>query len=64
MERQQLIRKIHWMGWQLRTFEYRHGVLSLDFYQRWDPVNCPSLTIAQSHAFTISLNGTACTTYG
>ncbi len=33
MERQQLIREIHWIEWQLRTFEDKYGVLSQDFYQ-------------------------------
>jgi hypothetical protein len=33
MELQRLIREIHWIEWQLRTFEDRYGVLSQDFYQ-------------------------------
>lgn len=33
MELQQLIREIHWVEWQLRTFEARYGLLSEDFYQ-------------------------------
>lgn len=33
MERQQLIREIHWIEWQLRIFEDKYGVLSQDFYQ-------------------------------
>lgn len=33
MELQQLIREIHWIEWQLRTFEDKYGVLSRDFYQ-------------------------------
>jgi hypothetical protein len=33
MERQQLIREIHWIEWQLRAFEDKYGVLSQDFYQ-------------------------------
>jgi hypothetical protein len=33
MDRQQLIREIHWIEWQLRTFEDKYGVLSQDFYQ-------------------------------
>jgi len=33
MERQELIREIHWIEWQLRTFEDKYGVLSQDFYQ-------------------------------
>ena len=33
MERQQLIREIHWIEWQLRTFEDKYGILSQDFYQ-------------------------------
>ena len=33
MERQQLIREIHWIEWQLRTFEDKYGVLSQDFYE-------------------------------
>jgi hypothetical protein len=33
MERQQLIREIHWIEWQLRTFEDKYGVMSPDFYQ-------------------------------
>jgi hypothetical protein len=33
MELQQLIREIHWIEWQLRTFEDRYGILSQDFYQ-------------------------------
>ncbi len=33
MEQQQLIREIHWIEWQLRTFEDKYGVLSPDFYR-------------------------------
>lgn len=33
MELLQLIREIHWIEWQLRTFEDKYGVLSRDFYQ-------------------------------
>ncbi len=33
MELQQLVREIHWIEWQLRTFEDKYGVLSRDFYQ-------------------------------
>jgi len=33
MELQELIREIHWIEWQLRTFEDKYGVLSPDFYQ-------------------------------
>ena len=33
MELQQLIREIHWIEWQLRTFEDMYGVRSGDFYQ-------------------------------
>jgi hypothetical protein len=33
MDRQQLIREIHWIEWQLRTFEDKYGILSQDFYQ-------------------------------
>jgi len=33
MERQQLIREIHWIEWQLRTFEDKYSILSQDFYQ-------------------------------
>jgi hypothetical protein len=33
MELQQLVREIHWIEWQLRTFEDRYGILSQDFYQ-------------------------------
>ena len=33
METQQLIREIHWIEWQLRTFEQKYGVLSQDFFQ-------------------------------
>jgi len=33
MELQQLIREIHWIEWQLRTFEDKYGVLSRDFYE-------------------------------
>lgn len=33
MELQQLIREIHWIEWQLRTFEDRYGIRSQDFYQ-------------------------------
>ncbi len=33
MELRQLIREIHWIEWQLRTFEDKYGVLSRDFYQ-------------------------------
>jgi len=33
MDLQQLIREIHWIEWQLRTFEDRYCLLSEDFYQ-------------------------------
>ena len=33
MELQQLIREIHWLEWQLRTFEEKYGILSQDFYE-------------------------------
>lgn len=33
MELRNLIREIHWIEWQLRTFEDKYGVLSRDFYQ-------------------------------
>jgi len=33
MELQQLIREIHWIEWQLRTFEDKYGILSQDFHQ-------------------------------
>lgn len=33
MALQQLIREIHWVEWQLRTYEDKYGVLSRDFYQ-------------------------------
>lgn len=33
MNLQQLIREIHWLEWQLRTFEDKYGVLSQDFYR-------------------------------
>lgn len=33
MELQRLVREIHWIEWQLRTFEDKYGVLSRDFYQ-------------------------------
>ena len=33
MELQQLIREMHWIEWQLRTFEDTYGVRSEDFYQ-------------------------------
>lgn len=33
MELQRLVREIHWIEWQLRTFEDRYGILSRDFYQ-------------------------------
>ncbi len=33
MELQELVREIHWLEWQLRTFEDKYGVLSQDFYQ-------------------------------
>jgi len=33
METQNLVRELHWLEWQMRTFEDRYGVLSRDFYQ-------------------------------
>jgi hypothetical protein len=32
MELRSLIRELHWIEWQLRTYEDRYGVLSRDFY--------------------------------
>ncbi len=33
MELLQLVREIHWIDWQLRTFENKYGVLSPTFFQ-------------------------------
>ena len=33
MELRQLVREIHWIEWQLRSFEEKYGLLSKDFYQ-------------------------------
>lgn len=33
MELRELVREIHWIEWQLRTFEDRYGVRSEDFYR-------------------------------
>ncbi len=33
MKLRQLVREIHWIEWQLRTFEDKYSVLSRDFYQ-------------------------------
>ncbi|MFZ5917996.1 MAG: hypothetical protein ACOYZ7_13730 [Chloroflexota bacterium] len=33
MEIRQLVREIHWIEWQLRSFEDKYGLLSKDFYQ-------------------------------
>ena len=33
MEIQQLVREIHWIEWQLRSFEDKYCLLSKDFYQ-------------------------------
>jgi hypothetical protein len=33
MELRQLIREIHWIEWQLRSFEEKYGLLSKDFYE-------------------------------
>jgi len=33
MERQRLIREIHWIEWQLRGYEDKYSLLSKDFYQ-------------------------------
>ncbi len=33
MELQQVIREIHWLEWQLRTFEVKYDVRSEDFYR-------------------------------
>ena len=33
MKRRQLIREIHWIEWQLRSYEEKYGLLSKDFYQ-------------------------------
>jgi hypothetical protein len=33
MELRKLIREIHWIEWQLRTFEDKYGILSRDFYE-------------------------------
>ncbi len=32
MSLQPLIRELHWLEWQMRTFEDKYGVLSRDFY--------------------------------
>ena len=31
MSLQPLIRELHWLEWQMRTFEDKYGVLSRDF---------------------------------
>jgi len=65
MELQQLIREMHWIEWQLRTFEDKCGVLSRDFFtRRWNPANCPSLMTAKNRISTIFSNGMACTRCG
>ncbi len=33
MELQHFVRELHWLEWQMRSFEDRYGVLSRDFYQ-------------------------------
>jgi hypothetical protein len=33
MELQQLVREIHWIEWQMRTYEDKYGILSRDFYR-------------------------------
>ncbi|HRJ42296.1 MAG: hypothetical protein KJZ86_22725 [Caldilineaceae bacterium] len=33
MERQRLIREIHWIEWQLRGYEDKYSLLSRDFYR-------------------------------
>ena len=33
MEIRQLVREIHWIEWQLRSFEDKYGLLSKDFFQ-------------------------------
>jgi hypothetical protein len=33
MELQQLVRDIHWIEWQMRTYEDKYGILSRDFYR-------------------------------
>ena len=33
MELKELLRELHWIEWQLRTFEDRYGVRSEDFFE-------------------------------
>jgi len=33
MELRTLLRELHWIEWQLRTFEDKYGIRSPDFYQ-------------------------------
>ena len=52
MELRQLIREIHWIEWQLRSFEDKYGLLSRDFYQAMEAGQLSEFDDGESPQFT------------
>jgi len=52
MELRQLVREIHWIEWQLRSFEDKYGLLSRDFYEAMESGQLSKFDDGESPQFT------------
>lgn len=52
MELRQLVREIHWIEWQLRSFEDKYGLLSKDFFQAMESGQLSEFDDGESSQFT------------
>jgi hypothetical protein len=52
MELKQLVREMHWIEWQLRSFEDKYGLLSRDFYQAMESGQLSEFDDDESPQFT------------
>ena len=52
MELRQLVREIHWIEWQLRSFEDKYGLLSQDFYEAMESGQLSEFDDDESTQFT------------
>jgi hypothetical protein len=64
MELRQLVREIHWIEWQLRSFEDKYGLPSKDFHRAMGRGSCPSSMMAKARNSPIFSNGMVCTRCG
>jgi hypothetical protein len=51
MELRELVREIHWIEWQMRTFEDKYGVLSPDFYHAMEAGELSDFDDGESQQF-------------